>query len=735
MSPVPLYLSHSYRRQDRNINDYFWQIFSDADFSFTVDPVSPAVCTTALELMMARSAGYVGIVTFRPQEQHYQCSPFVMHEFSLAVQMHRPRLVLRDKRVPPRYFRGEETIEIEFDVAAPGRCTEALKLQLGAFHTLTSSLSANRRYRRGRVGIALATQTDPSASARYTIIEEFLDKCGHETVDITTFANDPLALAQNGDECDFVVIDLDGPKCLQIADFLLGRGIPLLKAARRGGPVVPELLLGSAPLLAAAAADELVTYWSAVDEFEFRMGDQISRVMTDRIELAGFEDGHRYFRSLGRETRPVFISNAGSANHLARDLAQALLLENIPFFHYRYQNPIGWGQRWTDQLDRMIGASKIFMPLIDDSYWDREYCQKEYETAVQLERAGQITITPMLLDGHAPGIEIPYQGADLRDRPPREQVQIVVSRLDDLLAAKASTGPAILTPEPVQAGQVSVDVAIITILKEEYEAVLRLLKQVRSVTGSAIIDNQHAWVVGEVNSPGERMPYVVALAMSPRAGTNAAAITTKNTIQAVDPRCVLVVGIAGGLTELKIGDVVVADRICAYEYGKIDRGFRPRHDLDSPTDSALVSAARTLAARYPTWYRDLDQPGDLRHLSPTIEVGQVASGDKVVDDPTDSFFASVRRSRPRLIAVEMEGSGAATAIQDIREMQRAVSFGMIRGISDLPRIGGSQLGSRPGRSAQTDQRDSSKVIASAAAAAAAIQLIRLSWPRPPRAAS
>src|SRR5580698_10549017 len=98
MSPVPLYLSHSYRRQDRNINDYFWQIFSDADFSFTVDPVSPAVWTTALELMMARSAGYVGIVTFRPQEQHYQCSPFVMHEFSLAVQMHRPRLVLRDKR-------------------------------------------------------------------------------------------------------------------------------------------------------------------------------------------------------------------------------------------------------------------------------------------------------------------------------------------------------------------------------------------------------------------------------------------------------------------------------------------------------------------------------------------------------------------------------------------------------------------------------------------------------------
>jgi nucleoside phosphorylase len=71
--------------------------------------------------------------------------------------------------------------------------------------------------------------------------------------------------------------------------------------------------------------------------------------------------------------------------------------------------------------------------------------------------------------------------------------------------------------------------------------------------------------------------------MSPRAGTNAAVIATKNTLQAFDPRCILIVGVAGGLGDLNLADVVVADRICAYEYGKIDHGFQPRGELDSPT--------------------------------------------------------------------------------------------------------------------------------------------------------
>lgn len=738
MSRVPVYFSHSYRRADRDVNEYFWQAFHDADFSFTVDPGSTALDTTKLELMMARSVGFVAVVTFRQEEERYQCSPFILYEYGLAVQTRQPRLVLRDKRVTPRHFRAAGTIELEFDIAALERCSDDLQRELKRFHVLTSSRMAGRRFRQGRVGIALAAEADasmPGAGLRRAVVHRALDAEGDEIIDLTGAVDDPWRLAEDADRCDYALVDLNDDQASRIGDFLLGRGTPLLKFARRGpDPIRPERLLGSAPLRRGAAVDELVTYWDSPEEFEARIRQQISLATRDRTELTDFSEGHRYFRSLGRGMLPVFVSNASSADALAHELSQALPLENIPFFHYRYHNQIGLGQRWTDQLDQMVKASKVFLPLIDRSYWTREYCRKEYETAVRLAEAGLITVVPVLLHGHETGPEVPFQGVDLRDIRPEERASLVVGYLDDLLAAGISRNVTADDTGPVEAGKASVDLAIITVLEEEYEAVLRLLKRVRPVIGSATLDNQHAWVIGQVDSIQSPIPYTVALAMSPRPGTDAAVIATKNTLQAFDPHCILVVGIAGGLGDLELGDVVVADRICAYEYGKVDEGgFQPRADLDSPTDAALTSAAGTLSARHPDWYRQLDQPTEFKKLSPKIVIGNIASGDKVVDDPTDSFFASIMSSRPKAIAVEMEGAGAAAAIQDAREMQRAVSFGMIRGISDLPHPGHSGPGPKPGVSAKTETRDSWKNAASATAAAVAVQLISLSWPRPPRA--
>jgi nucleoside phosphorylase len=737
---IPVYFSHSYRRGDRGLNDHFWRAFSDAGFSFTVDPGSTSLSTTMLELMMARSAGYAAVVTYRPEHPRYQCSPFILYEYGLAVLGSRPRLVLRDKRVSPRHFQAPGTLMVEFDDAAPDRCAVALDGQLEKFRELVSVNLTGRAYRRGKVGLALAGGAGDGAAdaaTRRRAVEDVLDAGGDDVVDLARVAEDASELAETVDGCDFVVVDLDDGESSRIAEFLLGRGVPMLKLARRGSATaVPDRLIGAAPLRRVTAADELITYWSEPEDFESRVRQQIGRVLTDRTEFADFEDGHRYFRSLGRESWPVFLSNAGTANDVARDLAQALRLENIPFFHYRFHNTIGFGQRWAEELESMVAASKIFVPLIDGSYWDSTFCGMEYEAARRLADAGRLTIVPALLDGYDPRRDVPYQGHDLRELPRREQIDLVVRNLDQLLVSHDVKGDPTAPSDagtPLVAEAVSVDVAIITILEQEYEAVLRLLTRVRQVVGSEGLDNQHAWVVGEVDSPQHAAPYTVGLALSPRAGTNAAVIATKNTLQALDPRCVLVVGVAGGLGGLQPGDVVVADRICAYEYGKIDRGFHPRDDLDAPTDSALTSHARTLPARHQDWYSRLDQPEELRGLSPTIVVGHVASGDKVVDDPSDAFFESVRRSRPKLRAVEMEGAGVAAAIQDAREMQRPISFGMIRGISDVPREGGSQPGRTPGESRQTEIRDAWKAAASAAAAACAVQLIRLSWPRPPRA--
>ena len=47
-----------------------------------------------------------------------------------------------------------------------------------------------------------------------------------------------------------------------------------------------------------------------------------------------------------------------------------------------------------------------------------------------------------------------------------------------------------------------VDIAIITALEDQYEAVLRQLKRVRQITISA-----STWIAGEVDAPGVQTPY------------------------------------------------------------------------------------------------------------------------------------------------------------------------------------------------------------------------------------
>jgi hypothetical protein len=78
-----------------------------------------------------------------------------------------------------------------------------------------------------------------------------------------------------------------------------------------------------------------------------------------------------------------------------------------------------------------------------------------------------------------------------------------------------------------------------------------------------------------------------------RAGTSQGALATKDAIARWRPRYILFVGIAGGfeLNHLVVGDVVIADVICGYEYGKLEEEFVPRSDWTYRTDLALMNCA------------------------------------------------------------------------------------------------------------------------------------------------
>ncbi|MDM8566395.1 ADP-ribosylation factor-like protein [Candidatus Halobeggiatoa sp. HSG11] len=223
-----------------------------------------------------------------------------------------------------------------------------------------------------------------------------------------------------------------------------------------------------------------------------------------------------------------------------------------------------------------------------------------------------------------------------------------------------------ITPEKV-------DIAILTVLPEEYQAVCNQINNLQP----AISNNLYAWQTGKINN------HSIAVGMMGRAGTIESALATKNAIDRWEPRYLLFVGIAGGLAEVDKGDVVIADIVYGYEYGKIDAEFTPRTNRTYKTDLGLLNNAVAHGLK-PDWKQHIKTKSPLA-CDVKVTSGEIASGDKVVDNPDNKFFAEVVKTWPKLKAVEMEGAGVGNAIENAQALGKNVSFIMIRGISDLPR--------------------------------------------------
>ncbi len=280
--------------------------------------------------------------------------------------------------------------------------------------------------------------------------------------------------------------------------------------------------------------------------------------------------------------------------------------------------------------------------------------------------------------------------------------------------------PAMTNTAPV------VDVAILTVLPEEYQAVLNRLVNPRRAPPVPHYRNLYNWQLGSIPTSNGNA-YSVILGMQGRAAEAPAALATTETIRSWQPQYLLFVGIAGGLPldDLQKGDVVFANTIYGYEYGKIERVFHPRPDWLFRTDLGLFNIASHLAMSPGQWAASLAPREGQR--PPKALPGHIASGDKVVDNPSNEFFQQVLQFRPKLHAIEMEGAGAGLAIEQAKAHGQAVGFLMIRGLSDMPRPPAE------GETQGTEERDAWKLCAAEAAAAFTIALIAGGLPIPPLA--
>ncbi len=124
------------------------------------------------------------------------------------------------------------------------------------------------------------------------------------------------------------------------------------------------------------------------------------------------------------------------------------------------------------------------------------------------------------------------------------------------------------------------------------------------------------------------------------ASNTMAAIKTTQAIEHFQPDVVLFVGVAGGLKDVQIGDVVAAHKIYAYESGKDSITFLPRPENGNATPR-MESWARFVSTQASWLKRIQKQAASASRPTPHAFVKAIAAGEKVVNalsSPTVQLF-------------------------------------------------------------------------------------------------
>jgi nucleoside phosphorylase len=158
-------------------------------------------------------------------------------------------------------------------------------------------------------------------------------------------------------------------------------------------------------------------------------------------------------------------------------------------------------------------------------------------------------------------------------------------------------------------------------------------------------------------------------------GNPGAAAETERAISSFDPSIVLFVGVAGGVKDVKLGDVVAATKVYGYETGKAGEDFQTRPAVCN-CSYKLVERAKA-ERRKGDWLKRI--VGDEKDQPPKVYIGPIAAGEKLVANTLSSLYKFIRDNYNDALAVEMEGYGFISAARTNEQLHAMV----IRGISDL----------------------------------------------------
>lgn len=209
-------------------------------------------------------------------------------------------------------------------------------------------------------------------------------------------------------------------------------------------------------------------------------------------------------------------------------------------------------------------------------------------------------------------------------------------------------------------------VLLLTPLQLEFDAVARHLQNRKSTVLEAA-----TYETGSFDGAHHRYHIVLC---QPGMKNVEMALATERAIQKFHPQFVLLIGIAGGVKDVRIADVLIATKAYSYEAGKEDAdGFKARPSAESFSADLLAFAQQI--SRSPDWKkRTADQAAGAQ-----VFMGPIAAGDKVVASANNPTYQRIKQHFNDTLGLEMEVAGFATALQKYRHIHSLA----IRGISDL----------------------------------------------------
>lgn len=209
----------------------------------------------------------------------------------------------------------------------------------------------------------------------------------------------------------------------------------------------------------------------------------------------------------------------------------------------------------------------------------------------------------------------------------------------------------------------SADVGVVTVLAEETRAVRESMRRMFDYQEQQLAEGPIAAEAWLPDRSGKRVRVAAIQTLAP--GTNQAALSSRALLESYHPAVVLLVGVAGGISEQAgPGDVVVSDQVVFYDMRREHRRETAHH------------ATALIRYRINDFLAQTPPGGRYRIISGTV-LSTVGTGDAAV------VRQWLTDANDKVLAIEMEAAGVSQALRSaMRENADQRGWLSIRGISD-----------------------------------------------------